>query len=164
MARPKKPNGHGRRAFQKDRRKRVASEIARHLQEHMDWDAIEASGALFPRSCSLRKRKNRNMFAWLKGMKGRVFTNRVCLLVCKKLMSKPPFTLNHDPRESLETFLGAQARRLACLAKKARRMDCLETQPFATAPECSCEYQDTPCPRPLIPELKLVSLKFLHSV
>lgn len=141
MARPKKPDGQGRISLQKARRKMLAAEIADRLAQHMDLEAIEASSALFPRACSLRKRRNRCMFSCLRSTRGRVFARKVCILVCKKLLAKLPFRVNHDPKESTETYVAAQARRLACLAKKVKRMDWLETQPSAASPVCMHKHR-----------------------
>ena len=101
----------------------------------MDLDAIESTGSLFPRSCSMRTAKNKRMFACLREMKGRVFTKRLCKMISKRLLSNLPFKLNGGPRQSAEDYLDAQAGRLARLAKKSKRMaDDLDTQPYVDAP------------------------------
>ena len=138
MARPRwsrKPHGQGRLSHQRARRLKLATDVAKRLENTMDHDQIEATGSLFPRSCSMRTARNKRMFACLRDMKGRVFTKRLCTMICKRLLSNLPFKLNGAPRESPEDYLDAQAGRLARLAKKSKRMaDDLDTQPYVDAP------------------------------
>ena len=135
MAKFRKPHGEGKAALQRLRRKEVANKIAKTLFETMDLDEIEKKGVLFPKHPNLRKRRQRLMFQCLRAVdqcKGRIFTMKLCQLVCLKLIAMLPFRLNHDPRQDRESFLLSQANRLRTIATKAKRltdnMDTVETQ------------------------------------
>lgn len=62
----RKPNGKGRLAVQKNRRKALSVALGKALLKVLDVDKIEKTGDIFPRLCDLRKIEQRRQFGFLK--------------------------------------------------------------------------------------------------
>ena len=138
---PRKPHGQGKLAVQRQRRGRLSDWLSSQLLEKMDLESTESTGVLFPKLSGMKKRRHRAKFGFLGAVEGRVFTKKLCILTCRKLVHRLPFRLNFDPRVDQEAFLEAQAARLKTLAKKAKRaakemavVDNAETQALVRAP------------------------------
>ena len=134
----RKPHGQGKLALQRQRRYHISDVLCEQLLQKMNMEAIEATGVLFPKSSGMKKQKHKSKFSFLGGFGGRVFTKKMCILTCRKLIHSLPFRLNFDPRMTQEAFVEAQAGRLKALAKKVKRvandMDQADTQPLVGAP------------------------------
>ena len=144
----RKPHGRGKQAVQRQRRGHLSHWLCSQLLEKMDLDSAESTGVLFPKPSGMKKRKHKLRFGFLGDVEGRVFTKKLCLLTCRKLVHRLPFRLNFDPRVDQEAFLEAQAARLKALARKAKRTakemaaaDNDDTQPLVGAPVPERRYQ-----------------------
>lgn len=115
----RKPFGEGKLACQRQRRKQLCKKLSAQLLGILDVELAERTGCLFPRCQDLRKRHNQK-FRILRHYSGRVFTQKLCLTVCKSLMRQ--LNLAVDPSLDLDTAARSQAKRLQKLAKRSKRL------------------------------------------
>lgn len=121
-ARRRKPFGEGRAALQRKLRQCKAHEVADWILPHLDVEAVESTGHLFPRG-PWRKRRVKAVFEpWIYECKGsRMFTSRLCQAVvrrlCVVLQTIPP----RHPRQQFSEWVGQQGRRLKELVRAAKK-------------------------------------------
>lgn len=128
-----KPHGSGRMAIQNKLRSDRSKFMAKLLLERLDINLIKRIMVVVPCQSSLRRRKWRRAFSCLAQLSGRVYTDKLCRSIIKKILRSLPFEINLEPGETLSSFIQAQSKRLrvcARAAKKLAAMADLETQPL----------------------------------
>ena len=117
----RKPKGQGIAAVQRCERNRKANLVVTWALPHMDFDAVETSGQLWPRGSLKRKKVQKCMYPWVHKTKGRWFTLKTAKLICRKLWDKLPCTPNRDPAQPFSCYMTDQAKRLLTLARASKK-------------------------------------------
>ena len=116
----RKAYGEGKQALQRKRRLELAGALSSQILDALDLEAVESTGAIFTRRVDLRKRRNKR-FLFLQHLKGRIFTEKVCIAAVRGVIDGLPFQLARDPRSTMDDLVKAQAKRLKLLARKSKR-------------------------------------------
>ena len=122
MVKLRKPWGQGKAALQKNRRNRLAQQIADTLRNRLDADRITTTGELFPRS-SFKRASMKELFDFCKTYPGRTFTKALCKLVIRKLVNDlGRDVIPKDPNMTFGKFIAKQGLKFQRLVQKAKRV------------------------------------------